>query len=417
MIVSIISIGKRFLKEKVLCFKSLVFVYERGISMNLDNSPGHSNTRAQCTENEIGVIAPVRILIDWLGITFKSTDSTVLDLYHVFDFFENTLGIDRLWFKPGRKNYEGYADSFLFENINIYYNGAENQGIHVDFTGQGCRFLDYQFQKLSVQGFNVSNWYSFFDCLVEDERIKFTRLDVALDDFHGYLDVYKMFSKCLSGEITGKWRQWRPGGKFDFNGHTNGLSLYFGSEQSRIEAICYEKNKQLGLDIHWTRFELRFYKPRAEEMIKLILAFPDTSLGVHVAGVLKNYLCFRDKNENDSNKRRWPVTDWWDRFLYNVPPSRLASALPDRSVQRTKKWITNQVSRGIMKLFFAYQGIKDDWFQEIIQEGLLKLDESDYEQIQEFRRLFNKENTKLLTDYPIFTQKNNHSTCQDKSND
>jgi phage replication initiation protein len=286
---------------------------------------GSSNTPVVCTDRTPGPVQPLRILIDWLGFTFN-TDS--VNVYEVLDFFEGYLGIDREAFKPGRRNYEGYADSLLFENINIYYNGAVNQGIHVDITGQGCRFLDFYYQKLRVhdqnsltkqQKFRVHRWRDFLELLFLDERIKFTRLDLACDDLYGYLDIMHIFQKCLAGEFTMKFRSWTPYGKFDSDGKSNGLTLYFGSDKSDIQCTFYEKNKQLGLDYHWTRVELRFMQKRANEMVTQILYSDHMDIGVHFAGVLKNYLTFRIKNENDSNKRRWDPAPWWENFLRGVP--------------------------------------------------------------------------------------------------
>ncbi|HER2159126.1 TPA: replication initiation factor domain-containing protein, partial [Streptococcus pyogenes] len=236
------------------------------------------------------------------------TDGTRVS--EVLDFFENYLGIERKWFKAGRRNYEGYASSLVFENINIYYQGASNQGIHVDITGQGCRYLDYMYEKLRVQDekftqshgkLRVHNWFDMFSLLYNHDVIKFTRLDIACDDLYGYIDIMHVFNKCLKGEMTMKFRSWTPYGKFDSNGKSNGLTLYFGSDDSNIQCTIYEKNKQLKLDYHWTRIELRFKQNYAEAMVKQILNADHVDIGVHFAGVLKNYITFRVPNEKDSN--------------------------------------------------------------------------------------------------------------------
>lgn len=387
--------------------------------MDFEGKPGSSNTPVVCTDRTLGSIAPLRILIDWVGFTFMLDGTRVSE---VLEFFEDYLGIDRKLFKTGRRNYEGYASSLVFENINIYYQGASNQGIHVDITGQGCRYLDYMYEKLRVQDekflqnhglLRVHNWRDMLLLLFHTEEIKLTRLDIACDDFHGYLDIQHMFEKCLAGEITMKFRSWTPYGKFDSDGKSNGLTLYFGSDQSDIQCTIYEKNKQLKLDYHWTRVELRFKHQRAEEMIKQILFSDHMDIGVHFAGVLKNYLTFRVKNENDSNKRRWAVAPWWDNFLRGVPRLQIASALPDRSILKSKKWLNEQVSRTIARMYFAYQDISDNWLQEIFQNGALKLDEEDLRMIEEFRRLYGKDSQKILAKDFAFNQKKESSGHED----
>ncbi|MEI2442646.1 replication initiation factor domain-containing protein [Priestia megaterium] len=378
--------------------------------MENTEQPGLSNTPVVRTSSVPTSPASLRILIDWLGFTFKSDETRVSD---VLAFFEDYLGINPKWFKPGRKNYEGYANSLVFENINIYYQGALNQGIHVDLTGQGCRYLDFIYEKLRVQDekflnkhgkLRVHNWYDMLELLWCMEDVSFTRLDIACDDFHGYLDIMHMFKKCLDGELTMKFRSWSPNGKFDSDGHSHGLTLYFGSKQSDIQCRIYEKGKQLKVDYHWNRVELQFSKRRCEEMVKQILSNKNMEIGVHFAGVLKNYLTFRVPNEKDSNKRRWPVATWWDNFLRGVPRLQIASALPDRSIVKSKKWIDEQVSRTIARLFFAYQDISDDWMADVLKSGMMKLDEEDLRMIEEFRRLYGKNAQKVLKENFAFTQ-------------
>lgn len=369
------------------------------------SSLGLSNTQAQRTEGEIHI----RLLIDWVGFTLNADVSRLSDLLTIFEI---GLGINKDDWKSGRKNYEGYADSLVFENINIYFNGAENQGLHVDFTGQACRFLDVQYEKLRVQGqklrvqenimlskakLNVEpfkNWSDFFSYFYNLKDCKFTRVDLAADEFSGLLNLQDIFYKCLLGELTMKFKSWRPDGKFDSNGQTNGITLYFGSPDSRMNCVMYEKNKQLGLDYHWTRVELRFKKIRANEIVKEMLK-GEFAIGEIFLGQLRHYLKFRDRNENDSNKRRWKESQWWIDFLNNVEPLKIASALPDKSIVKTRNWWETQISRSLAKLYFAYQDIDDNWLEDIFRQGLSKLDESDLLQIKSFRELYSDRNKKL----------------------
>ncbi|HER2159139.1 TPA: hypothetical protein VJS26_001748, partial [Streptococcus pyogenes] len=98
-----------------------------------------------------------------------------------------------------------------------------------------------------------------------------------------------------------------------------------------------------------------------------------------------------------------------------VPRLQIASALPDRSIIKSKKWIDEQVSRTIARLFFAYQDISDDWMTEILQNGAMKLDEEDLRMIEEFRRIYGKDAQKTLAKDFAFTQKNESSSHEDSS--
>ncbi|MBJ6361312.1 replication initiation factor domain-containing protein [Paenibacillus sp. GCM10012307] len=356
---------------------------------------GTSNTPAERTDKR----ASVKVLLDWLGFTFTDPETS---LDKILQHFNELLQIDFTDWKPGRRYYEGYANSLVFENINIYYEGASNQGIHVDITGQGCRYIEIIFRKLRVQlSTNHMFWFDLMKALIS-RGAKFTRVDIAIDDFGQYYTVPYIFQKCLNGELTMKFKSWSPNGYFGADGNAKtGMTIYFGSDVSRFQVCMYEKAKQLGLEsTEWTRTELRFRHERAIEFIQLILANnainKHSDIGVLAAGILKDYITFRDFNYKDSNKRRWKVSSFWEEFLKGVEPQRLASALPDRSILRTATWFKNQVSKSYLMMELAFYGIKDEWKEEMIKEGSKKMTNRDMEIIQEFRRLFEQDQTRFL---------------------
>lgn len=378
--------------------------------MKHKESGGHSNTPAQRTEET----RPVTVLLDWLGFTFLD-EETKLDA--VLRLFYELLKIDFTDWQPGRQNYEGYAHSLNFENINIYFEGASDQGIHVDITGQGCRYIEVIFKKLRVQDSESQMYWFNFIKTVYERGAKFTRIDVAIDDFGKYYTVPFIFQKCLKGELTMKFKSWSPDGYFGADGTAKkGMTIYFGSDVSRFQICMYEKAKQLGLDkaIEWTRTELRFRHERAIEFIKHILANVvldrQYDIGVVAASILKDYITFRDPNDKDSNKRRWRVSDFWEQFLEGIEPLRLTTALPDRSILRTASWFKGQVSKSYIMMELAFYGIRDEWKDEMIKEGAKKLTKRDMEIIAEYRRLFEKED--LALDIAIDIKENKKPTDQ-----
>lgn len=364
-------------------------------------SGGVSNTPAQRTDKS----GKIRCLLDWLGFTFLPPEREDLDeearsikgytfLDDVLRFFYDHLQISFTDWLPGRQNYEGYANSLTFENINIYFDGAVHQGFHVDITGQGCRYVELIYQKLRVQKSDKPMYWYDLILALRQCGVKFTRIDIAIDDFAEYFTVPYIFGKLINGELTSKFKSWSPDGNFGMDGKAKtGMSLYFGSDQSRFQVLMYEKAKQLGLDnTSWTRTELRFKHERAGEFIEIILAnfttYRHFDLGVLAAGVLKDYITFRDPNPKDSNKRRWKVSPFWSEFLEGMEPLRLTSALPDRSVLRMASWFKQQVSKSFVIMHLAFRGINDDWEDNMIKAGLKKLTPRDIEIAMEYRRLF-----------------------------
>lgn len=384
-------------KGKGFPWPSETYIFFEGrVKMSEIFSLGLSNTEAQNTSVESGSCSDnpkIRLLLDWLGF---SVDAGFTDL-DIKKFFKVTVGIEETDWLPGRRYYQGYADSWTYENINIYYNGAENQGLHVDITGQGCRFIETFYRKRKIHKFD---WLIFFSHIIDSLQGKFTRIDMAIDEFEGYLDVQKIFEKCLKGEVRSRFKSWRPDGNWDMNGSTNGITIYFGSVNSRMNVIFYEKNKQLNIDYHWSRMEVRYKKQRAQALVKELLYNHSEidgtkkDVAVIVAAHVRHYLKFVDQT-SDSNKARWPESQFWKDFMAGVPSLRLAEALPDRTITRIRSWFDHQVSKSFALMFYAYQDTEyeAEWLREILNEGRKKLKESDKIIIDEFKRMMKKEST------------------------
>lgn len=374
---------------------------------NENDSRGPSNTPAERTDRKNAY----RVLLDWVGMTFFSSLGAVLEV------FETTLSIGVDEWRPGRKNYEGYAESYQYENINIYYGGLDTQGIHVDITGQGCRKIDELLSLLRVQ--NPENgccyWYELLK-VFRTNGAKFTRIDTAIDDFSETFTVPYIFMKLLKGEVTSRFRGWQPYGNFDMDGDPKeGLTIYWGSEESRLQAVMYEKGKQLGLEnFKWTRTELKFRHERAENFVDTVLMQYDNDvqmdLGYICGGILRNMIQFRDKpDNNDQNKRRWPVSPFWDEFLGNVEPLKIAASMPDRSIERMKHWMNGQVSKTVAILYHAFLNLDHSWLKEILENGQKKLTPADIELINKFRQAYEQENV-IKLDVPNVYDMNKKNT-------
>ena len=75
-----------------------------------------------------------RIIFDWLAFTIHNLDVNEVILM---------LGLnDCLGNFQEMKGHDGYKDRLFFNGISIYFNGHENQGIHICFSGQGCRAFE-----------------------------------------------------------------------------------------------------------------------------------------------------------------------------------------------------------------------------------------------------------------------------------
>ena len=137
-------------------------------------------------------------LIDWLSFTIQS-DINGIGKSAVKQFLEK-MGLNNLPFCEKETGRHGYNRSMTIQNyINVYYNevkfnefGEDNaekldriikMGVHFEFSGQGCRILEQE-----------KNWIEWFK-LLDDLKVRYSRLDIALDDFQGLLDFDVMEEK------------------------------------------------------------------------------------------------------------------------------------------------------------------------------------------------------------------------------
>ena len=114
------------------------------------------------------------------------------------------MGLANLPFLEKRNGRHGYNRSMSIQNyINIYYNELKfnefdennvdkldrivKMGVHFEFSGQGCRILEQE-----------KNWLDWFEIL-DNMAVRYSRLDIALDDFQGLLDFDVMEEKIKKG--------------------------------------------------------------------------------------------------------------------------------------------------------------------------------------------------------------------------
>lgn len=180
------------------------------------------------------------------------------------------------------------------------------------------------------------------------------------------------------------------------DGSYHGKSLYFGSPQSRIQIRVYEKNWERmnkgfvledGVEV-WNRTEVQMRKERASEAVRII-ALGEIPVGEVVIGVIKNYVNFVDEDA-DLNKSRWKVSRFWNDFLGDCKPLRLALIAPDRTITKVESWVDRQVEPSLSLLWLAHDG-ELNWLIEMLEEGCERLTDKDLDMLdrtkEDFQRL------------------------------
>lgn len=322
--------------------------------------PPHSNRGVQNTCE-----GGLRSLVDWVQVTF----------FHVNSEREimQILGLEKYEFALMERGLFGYKRQIRRGNISILSEGAKGTGLHVVMTGSGCR----QFEEESTV-----NWGSFFRKVLEVGG-RITRLDVAVDDFEGYFKIPYLIRISKEGRCRSKFKKARYMETIDLeDGSTGGTTIYFGSSSSDIQIRMYEKNHEreaAGKEVEegikvWNRTEIQARDERAF-VIGSYIAMEDMGLGEVVAGILRNYVQFCDK-EKDTNKGRWNISKFWEKFLGDVEPLKLTMVASDRTLERSHDWIDKQVDKTLAKLWLANEG-QIDWLVKSLEYGANKLNESD----------------------------------------
>lgn len=239
------------------------------------------------------------ILFDWL------TASSPLEPFELIELLDLRSDVE---FTARTTIIDGYVDGVIFGDISICWNNRLVEGSLLNMSGKGCR---------TFETYSNITWSELFRRLLEN-GCHVSRIDVAYDDHTGVFDLAEMCVKGEAGEFKSGFRSGHSNKPWYKNG---GLSFELGSKKSDVFIRCYDKAKERGYtgDMHWVRFEIMV---RDEHCLTFV---ESKDIGSTFKGVIKKYLNFLDPT-GDSNKSRWPVSEFWSDFLGNVEAIKLYSA-------------------------------------------------------------------------------------------
>jgi len=152
---------------------------------------------------------------------------------------------------------------------------------------------------------------------------KVRRFDVAWDDLDGILPEPGFIRDwAYAGNLSSYWKKGRRVDEFNLSGdhsaQDEGHSVYFGSPKSAAQLTIYNKaaerrSKGEEFDGSWIRAELQCRRDRAHAIAKVFAEFCQDVEGTaqKLAGILRQYIEFKEPVATDSNRRRWPIVSWW----------------------------------------------------------------------------------------------------------
>ncbi|ASF27915.1 Cro/Cl family transcriptional regulator [Bacillus amyloliquefaciens] len=284
--------------------------------------------------------AALEMLFDYVRIRFPTTDPKPV--------IEEVLKLKMKYMLHEDYAFYSYLEQYVFGNIVIMVSPDEEKGCLLELKGKGCR----QFENFLLA--QQRNWFDFFIDVFRVGGV-FKRLDLAINDKAGILDIPKLTRKCHHEECISVFRSFKSYRSGELvqreEKQAMGNTLYIGSLKSEVYFCIYEKDYEQyiknGIPIEDTetknRFEIRLKNERAYHAVADLMTYEDA--GRTAFSIINRYLRFVDKDEN---KRRsdWKMNKQWERFI-NLGSSRkltLTTKPEPYTFEKTLRWLARQVA-------------------------------------------------------------------------
>lgn len=284
---------------------------------------------------------PLEMLFDYVRIRFPT-----MDVQHVI---RDILRLNMDFMLHEDFGFYSYTEHYYIGDIFVLTSADEEKGVLLELKGKGCRQME---SYLLAQ---ERSWYDFLmDCLVDGGVMK--RLDLAINDKAGILDIPELTEKCDCEECISVFRSFKSyasGQLIKSNEQDKagmGHTLYIGSLKSEVYFCIYEKAQEqyakLGIPLEETpvknRFEIRLKNDRAYYAVRDLLTYYDAERTAF--DIINRYMRFVDK-ENNKKRSDWQVNDRWAWFIgADRGRLKLTTKPEPYTLERTLRWIARQVA-------------------------------------------------------------------------
>lgn len=321
---------------------------------------------------------PLEMVLDYVRIRFPTQD-----VRHVVEDILQ-LKLDVMIHED--YGFYSYAEHYVLGDVFVLTSPDKEKGTLLELKGKGCRQME---SYLLAQH---RSWYDFLmDALVEGGVMK--RLDLAINDHTGMLDIPELTEKCRNEECVSVFRSFKSYASGELVKHEEqdkagmGYTLYIGSLKSEVYFCVYEKSYEqyikLGIPIEEApiknRFEIRLKNERAYYAVRDLLTYYDAERTAF--SIINRYVRFVDK-EADKKRSDWKLSVCWAWFIgENREPLKLTTKPEPYTLDRTLRWIQRQVDPTLKMLetITAKTGI--DYLKEIRKST--KLTEKHYKIIEQ----------------------------------
>ena len=249
------------------------------------------------------------MLFDYVRIRFPTTD--------VKHIVEDVLRLRLPYFIHEDYGFYSYTEHYYLGDIFVLVSPELEKGVLLELKGRGCR----QFESYLLA--QERSWYEFFmDVLMEDGVMK--RLDLAINDKTGILNIPHLTEKCRNEECISVFRSFKSYRSGELvrreEKECMGNTLYIGSLQSEVYFCIYEKDyeqyKKHDIPIAdaevKNRFEIRLKNERAFYAIRDLLEHDNPERTAFQ--IINRYVRFVDR-DNAKPRSDWRINEEWAWFI------------------------------------------------------------------------------------------------------
>lgn len=212
----------------------------------------------------------------------------------------------------------------------------------------------------------------FIQLMQSDYGAKFTRIDIAIDDFHKELKLSAIVDTLREGNFSG-FQRWNF-----FENSSKGWTINLGSRQSESIVRIYDKSVETNGEIDSIRWEKEVKSLKADELAKQISNL-DFSKGEDVLSAELARFALGGINfiiKSDKNVNRCQIVNWFSEFLSAfLEPIKLVVERIKPTLERSINWLKKSVAA---TLAVICQVKNESFIHELIDLGKERLSSKHY---------------------------------------
>lgn len=320
----------------------------------------------------------IEIKIDYFSATFPldcdADDSIMFKVHEMVKLMAQYLKVQnfeiaKCKYAQNNFNYQYMLGEHIILRLDGPINDCYQRTCHLELKGEGCR----DFEKRNPK----KTWTNFMLFMVQ-LNARFKRIDIAIDDFEGKdVTLGWLYEKFSKRRYTSVFRSpVAPHGSLD-----TGLTLQFGSNDSPIELVIYDKKaeqkkrKKECEHKYWVRFEMRFRNDLAERIVHQLIATlkgDDYEKKFSKFTFEQLYRIIDIKEENNysiQNQKKTKTDSKWKAFLDNVEKGILPK-VEDEMPKTFNQYMKAAIPYVSMFLLLKY--LEVDQVQELFEIEIYK---------------------------------------------